>query len=99
MPAAKTLLKKIEDKTARIGVMGLGYVGLPLSLEFARKGFSVTGFEVRRDLIRSLRAGVSHVVDIPSTTVRDMTRTGRFHATDRFEEIRTLDVLIICVPT
>jgi len=90
---------KIENKTARIGVLGLGYVGLPLALEFSRNGFHVTGFEVREDLVRSLRRGLSHVADVSSETVRDMTRAGRFHATDRFEELRAQDVVIICVPT
>lgn len=95
----KDLSDKIQNKTARIGVLGLGYVGLPLALEFSRKGFAVTGFEVRKDLIASLRRGVSHVLDVPSETVRDMTRAGRFHATDRFDEIKALDAVIICVPT
>src|SRR5271166_1398940 len=99
MQVAENLLNKIENKTARIGVLGLGYVGLPLALEFARKGFPVTGFEVRKDLIASLRRGLSHVADIPSETVRDMTRAKRFHVTDQFDEIRNLDAVIICVPT
>jgi len=99
MQVAQQLLRRIEDKSARVGVMGLGYVGLPLCMEFARKGFRVSGFEIRKDLIRSLRRGQSHIADVPSTLIRDMTRAGRFRATDRFDEIKKLDAVIICVPT
>ena len=93
------LRARIENKSAKIGVLGLGYVGLPLSIEFARKGFSVTGFEVRRDLVHRLNRGFSHVTDVPSSVVREVVRSGRFRATGRFDEIRGLDAIIICVPT
>ncbi len=90
---------RIQDKSARIGILGLGYVGLPLALEFARKGFSVVGFEVNAKIIDGLNRGRSHVADIPSSALKDLLASGRFKATGRFDELKNVDAVIICVPT
>ncbi|MBK8148664.1 MAG: nucleotide sugar dehydrogenase [Acidobacteria bacterium] len=89
----------IAEKRARIGVIGLGYVGLPLIIEFALKGFSTTGFEVDGKKVDSLNGGVSHIVDVPSTDVEKAIAAGKFGATTDFSQLKACDVIIICVPT
>ncbi|MBI4423581.1 MAG: nucleotide sugar dehydrogenase [Elusimicrobia bacterium] len=94
-----SLAEKIKDKSARLGVLGLGYVGLPLAVEFARKGFSVAGFEVNESLVSALNRGRSHVADVPSGTLRGLIAAKRFRATSGFDDLRGLDAVVICVPT
>lgn len=89
----------IQDKTACIGVIGLGYVGLPLIVEFALKGFSTVGFEVDKKKVDELNKGNSHIVDVPSENVRKSLDAKKFHATADFSELAKCDVIIICVPT
>ncbi|MDQ3129247.1 MAG: nucleotide sugar dehydrogenase [Acidobacteriota bacterium] len=89
----------ITDKTARIGVIGLGYVGLPLIIEFALKGFPTVGFEVDGKKTDELNAGNSHIVDVPSENVRQALDAGKFAATTDFSQLGECDVIIICVPT
>jgi UDP-N-acetyl-D-glucosamine dehydrogenase len=91
--------EKISDKTACIGVVGLGYVGLPLIVEFALKGFPTIGFEVDQKKVDSLNEGSSHIVDVPSENVKKSLETEKFHATTDFSELNKCDVIIICVPT
>ena len=91
--------KLIADKTARIGVIGLGYVGLPLIIEFALKGFPTVGFEVDGKKTDELNAGNSHIVDVPSENVRQALDAGKFAATTDFSQLGECDVIIICVPT
>ncbi|MBI4386386.1 MAG: nucleotide sugar dehydrogenase [Elusimicrobia bacterium] len=93
------LQQKIENKTARVGVLGLGYVGLPLCVEFARRGFEVSGFDVSERLVRDLKGGRSHVLDVASETIRDLVRSGRFSPTTRFDRLGRADAIVICVPT
>jgi UDP-N-acetyl-D-glucosamine dehydrogenase len=93
------LKNKIETKTARVGVVGLGYVGLPLAMEFAKAGFSVTGIDVQESKIDSLKRGLSHVQDVPSSEVARFIDTKRFTATTDFSIVRELDTINICVPT
>ncbi|MCX5787839.1 MAG: nucleotide sugar dehydrogenase [Elusimicrobia bacterium] len=93
------LAEKIADGSARIGILGLGYVGLPLAVEFARKGFSVTGFEVNAELIKGLNRGRSHVTDVPAAAVQELLKAGRFKATGDFNALRGQDAVVICVPT
>jgi UDP-N-acetyl-D-glucosamine dehydrogenase len=93
------LEKLISEKSARIGVIGLGYVGLPLIVEFALKGFDTVGFEVDAKKVESLNGGVSHIVDVPSEDVGKAISAGKFKATVDFSELRGCDVIIICVPT
>lgn len=91
--------QKIADKTACIGVIGLGYVGLPLIVEFALKSFPTIGFEVDQKKVDELNKGNSHIVDVPSENVRKSLETEKFHATTDFSELNKCDVIIICVPT
>ncbi len=93
------LLEKIRTKKALIGVVGLGYVGLPLVREFIGAGMKVLGFDVDPSKIRSLTAGRSYIEHIPSKTVREMVNTGRFSATTDFKKLRRPDCILICVPT
>ena len=89
----------IAEKRARIGVIGLGYVGLPLIIEFALKGFPTVGFEVDTKKIENLNAGVSHIVDVPSENVQKAIADEKFAATTDFSQLKDCDVIIICVPT
>ena len=91
--------QKIADKAACIGVIGLGYVGLPLIVEFALKNFPTIGFEVDQKKVDELNKGNSHIVDVPSENVQKSLESGKFHATTDFSELAKCDVIIICVPT
>ncbi len=93
------MLAKLENHSARIGIVGLGYVGLPLAMEFCRKGFRVTGFEVNPARARDLSRGRSYVEDVPSRELSRWIRKGRFAAFSGFDEISRQDVLIVCVQT
>ncbi len=93
------LLKKIETSKAVIGVVGLGYVGLPLVREFISGGMKVLGFDVDQKKVKSLLAGRSYIEHIPSKTVKDMLKSGLFDATTDFRQLRKADCILICVPT
>jgi UDP-N-acetyl-D-glucosamine dehydrogenase len=93
------LKQKISDKTACVGVIGLGYVGLPLIIEFALKDYPTIGFEVDAKKVETLNQGLSHIVDVPSENVRQAIANGKFTATTHFSELTNCDVIIICVPT
>lgn len=93
------LKKKISAKKARIAVVGLGYVGLPLALEFAKKGFSVLGIEIDRDRLKLLKKRKSYITDIPTEEFKKVLRTGKFRASDNFRLLREIDVILVCVPT
>src|SRR6266576_6960015 len=75
------LLAKIENRTACIGVVGLGYVGLPLALEFANAGFKVIGYDVSDRVVRELMAGKSHIQDVSSAAIAKAVKAGKFEAT------------------
>ena len=89
----------IAEKTACIGVIGLGYVGLPLIVEFALKGFPTVGFEVDTKKVGELNKGNSHIVDVPSENVQKVLDSKKFEATTDFSKLKDCDVIIICVPT
>jgi len=93
------LRRAIQHKTAKIGILGLGYVGLPLACLFAEKDFAVTGFDVDPAKIRQLAAGKSYIRHIGTKRVAPLVRSGKFAATDDFRRLAQMDVLIICVPT
>jgi UDP-N-acetyl-D-glucosamine dehydrogenase len=97
--AAEVLRDKIQTRTARVGVVGLGYVGLPLAMEFAKAGFSVTGIDVQASKVDALNRGESYVQDVPSETLRPQIAAGRFVATTDFAAIADLDTINIAVPT
>lgn len=90
---------KIADRSARLGVIGLGYVGLPLVIEMARKGFHVTGIDIDRERVESLNAGISYVLDIPSEILGALLAVGKIRATESLAAIEDLDTVSICVPT
>jgi UDP-N-acetyl-D-glucosamine dehydrogenase len=102
-PSRTDLLPSFESKlrrgTARIGVIGLGYVGLPLAVEFAKKGFRVTGFEINKKRVGILNSGRSYIQDVPTAEVRELVRQGKLHATLDFNELKAMDAIDICVPT
>jgi UDP-N-acetyl-D-glucosamine dehydrogenase len=89
----------IRDKGARIGVIGLGYVGLPLAVEFAQKGFPTTGFEVDQSKADAINEGRSYIGDVSSSAIKEMVGAGRLHATTDFSHLNKCDCIIICVPT
>jgi len=93
------LKEKIETKTAKVGIVGLGYVGLPLATEFAKAGFTVTGIDVLDSKVAGLNRGESHVQDVPSSEVAQLLEEKRFSATTDFSVVRELDTINICVPT
>jgi len=90
--------QKIESRQARIGIVGMGYVGLPLALLFSEARFRVTGFDIDSHKVDTLNRGGSYIVRIPGTEI-DMARENGFVATADFAQIATMDVVIICVPT
>jgi len=94
-----TLLTKIKDRKAHVGVIGLGYVGLPLVREFCHGGFRVTGFDVDDAKVKALNSGCSYIKHIPSSLVQEMVDTGRFKATADMSKLSGPDAIIICVPT
>jgi len=93
------LVKKIEEREAVIGIIGLGYVGLPLVREFSHGGARVLGFDVDTKKVKSLLAGRSYIDHIPSKTVKDIVKGGRFDATTDFRRLGEADCILICVPT
>jgi UDP-N-acetyl-D-glucosamine dehydrogenase len=92
-------INRIEAKTARIGVIGLGYVGLPLATEFASKGFQATGFEVDDQKVARINSGESYIGDVPNASVKQSVEAGRLSATTDFDLLKECDAIIICVPT
>jgi UDP-N-acetyl-D-glucosamine dehydrogenase len=89
----------IEGGQARVGVIGLGYVGLPLAVEFARKGFRSVGFEVDARKAELINRGESYIGDVTSEAVAEAVSAERLHATTDFDELEACDAIIICVPT
>ncbi len=93
------LEEKIRTRAARVGIVGLGYVGLPLAVEFARAGFSVTGIDLSQEKARRVNAGDSYVGDVPSATLGPLVESGKLRATADFSAVLELDTINICVPT
>src|SRR5580698_9409713 len=91
-------LGSLKNRTAKVGVIGLGYVGLPLSLLFAEAGFRVTGFDIDEKKITDLEAGRSYIFRIPATEI-EAARSKGFSATSDFANLVQQDAIILCVPT
>src|SRR5688500_17862151 len=91
--------KLITDSGARVGVVGLGYVGLPLIVEFCLKGFEGIGFEVDTKKADAINAGTSYIVDVSDENVKKCVDAGKLSATTDFSRLKGCDVIIICVPT
>ena len=93
------LVDLIRSHTARLTVIGQGYVGLPLAVEFARAGFPVTGLDSDADRVAALRLGHSHSPDLEDQDLMALTRDGRYEVTSDFSVLERSDVVVICVPT
>jgi UDP-N-acetyl-D-glucosamine dehydrogenase len=100
VPATAEMLSgKIRSRTARVGVVGLGYVGLPLAVEFAQAGYDVTGIDLSPSKVARINAGNSYIGDVPSAWIEPLVADGKLCATADFSVIRNLDTINICVPT
>ena len=97
--ANASLIHRIRQRDVTVGVIGLGYVGLPLAVEFARAGLRVTGFDVDESKIRSINGSTSYIPDVPSDDLAEAVRAGRLRATTNMAELAQMDVIDICVPT
>jgi UDP-N-acetyl-D-glucosamine dehydrogenase len=95
----RTLQKRIKDKKAVVGVVGLGYVGLPLVKAFLKKGFAVIGFDIDRRKVEMLNQGKSYIKHITAAELRPFLSTKRFAATTEFARLTDVDAVLICVPT
>jgi UDP-N-acetyl-D-glucosamine dehydrogenase len=93
------LIAKIEKRTACIGVVGLGYVGLPLALEFAKAGFKVIGYDVSERVVKALMSGKSHIQDVPGAELERLVKAGKFEATTDEARMKEMDAVSIAVPT
>src|SRR6266446_798283 len=96
---SEELKERLGRRNAEVATLGLGYVGLPLSVEFAAAGFKVTGFDLSADKVNGVNRGESHIKDVPSARVKELVTAGRLRASREFEELASADALIICVPT
>src|SRR6201991_3103269 len=93
------LLGRLQDRSAIIGVIGLGYVGLPLAMEFAKAGFHVIGYDVSERVVSLLMSGKSDIQDVPASEVAALVRQGLFEATTDEARLRETDAISIAVPT
>src|SRR5512147_1024920 len=99
MSIKETLIKNLKEKKARIGILGLGYVGLPLAVVFAEAGFRVTGVDPDSRKVDSIAKGVSYIPDVKSETLEKIVKSGHLTATADFSVLKEIDAVSICVPT
>ena len=99
MTKKDALIKKLQDKTARIGILGMGYVGMPLAVVFAEKGFNVLGIDPDPRKVDTFNKGQSYIQDVPSETVIRLQKAGRLSMTSDFAALAEMDAVSICVPT
>jgi len=95
----KKLLDKIENKNALVGIIGLGYVGLPLAVESAKSGFKTLGFDIQKSKTAMVNRGENYVGDIVSEELGELVKKEKLSATADYSEIKNCDIIIICVPT
>ncbi len=95
----KDLLLKIENKTIKVGVVGLGYVGLPLAVEKARAGFDTTGFDIQPQKVDMVNQGLNYIGDVIDDDLSELVREGKIRATSDFSFVKDMDFIAICVPT
>ena len=93
------LAEKIRTKTARVGIVGLGYVGLPRAVEYAKAGYTVTGIDLQQSKVDALNRGESYIQDVPGHEVHALKAAGKLSATTDFSVVADLDTVNICVPT
>jgi UDP-N-acetyl-D-glucosamine dehydrogenase len=96
---ARDLKRRIRNRSAKVGVMGLGYVGLPLALEMAKEGFQVTAIDLSKEKVDSINGGISYIPDVPSATVSAFVSAEKLRATQSLAAVGDLDTINICVPT
>jgi UDP-N-acetyl-D-glucosamine dehydrogenase len=99
MSIKQTLLNKLTNREAKVGIVGLGYVGLPLAVEFAEQGFHVIGLDLNDAKVKQLNGGESYIPDIPTERLNPLAKSGKLRATTSYEDLRQVDAVIICVPT
>jgi UDP-N-acetyl-D-glucosamine dehydrogenase len=99
MSHKQTLLNKLDNREARVAVVGLGYVGLPLAVEFALEGFTVTGLDLDERKVDLLNKGVSYIPDVPTEQVAPLVKAGKLRATTQYADLSEADTINICVPT
>lgn len=95
----KLLEKKIVQHKAKIGIIGLGYVGLPLAMEFSKAGFDVTGIEIDKDKVKMINQGKCYIRDVKQSELKDLVKNNRLRATIDFSVLKEMDAVSICVPT
>lgn len=98
-PTKQDLFDRIHDRSAVVGVIGLGYVGLPLAVEFAKSGFRVIGYDVSDRVVALLNGGQSHIQDVPASEVAALVQSGKFEATSQEARLGEADAISIAVPT
>src|SRR6202163_796763 len=98
-PLAARLLRRIEKSDIRAGVIGLGYVGLPLAVELARASYSVVGLDIDERKVEAIERGTSYIPDVPDASLAELVAADRLHATSDFAALERLDTVNICVPT
>src|SRR6202165_738757 len=98
-PLALELLRRIRQSDIRAGVIGLGYVGLPLAVELARGGYSVVGLDIDERKVEAIERGHSYIPDVGDTQLAELVAANRLHATSDFATLKSLDTVNICVPT
>jgi UDP-N-acetyl-D-glucosamine dehydrogenase len=99
MSTKQNLLDRLNKREACIGIVGLGYVGLPLAVEFAEAGFSVIGVDVTAAKVERLNQGESYIPDVPTETVKHLVEQGKFRASTSYADLAQADAISICVPT
>src|SRR5512138_2735529 len=99
MSIKETLVKNLKEKKARIGILGLGYVGLPLAVVFAEAGFHVTGVDPDPRKVDSLKQGVSYIPDVKTEAIAKLVQSACLTATTDFSVLKELEAVSICVPT
>src|SRR5580658_6391243 len=98
-PVAAQLLRRIKKSDIRAGVIGLGYVGLPLAVELARAGYPVLGLDIDARKVEAIERGTSYIPDVPAADLAELVAADRLHATNDFAALKRLDTVNICVPT
>ena len=99
MTQLQSLLDRLAKREAKVGIVGLGYVGLPLAVEFAEAGFSVIGVDVTASKVETLMRGESYIPDIPTARLKPLVESGKLCASTSYEDLRLADTVSICVPT
>jgi UDP-N-acetyl-D-glucosamine dehydrogenase len=99
MSTKETLIKKLQDKTAKIGILGMGYVGMPLAVVFAEAGFNVLGIDPDPRKVDTFNKGISYIQDVPTETVARLHKAGKLNMTADFSALKDMDAVSICVPT